>query len=98
MVKLNEMMPDFVFNVVFHATPLLVFAVGLVGLVYYRYDMIRRFIALERMILAVNVFFVEVSFFYADVETTTSGSPDRFGCSSLRSCGWFGLTCCSVPC
>jgi NADH-quinone oxidoreductase subunit K len=68
-VKLNEMMPDFVFNVVFLATPLLVFAVGLVGLVYYRYDMIRRFIALERMILAVNVFFVEVSFFYADVET-----------------------------
>ncbi len=27
------------------------------------------FIALERMILAVNIFFVEVSFFYADVET-----------------------------
>lgn len=68
MVEFNEMMPDFVFNTLMLATPLLIFAAGTVGLVWYRYDMIRIFIALELQILAANMFFVQVSFFYSDIQ------------------------------
>ena len=67
MVNVRENLPDLVYNTVLVSTPLLLFAVGLVGLVWYRYDIIRLFIALELMILAVNLFFVQVSFLYTDV-------------------------------
>jgi NADH-quinone oxidoreductase subunit K len=66
MIETTDNIQDFVFNTFMLSTPLLIFAVGTVGLIWYRYDMIRIFIALELQILATNMFFAEVSFFYAD--------------------------------
>ena len=40
---------------------------GVVGIVWYRYDIIRLFIALELMIISVNLIFVQISFVYSDV-------------------------------
>lgn len=56
-----------VHNVALISVPILLFAVGLVGLIWYRYDIIRLFIALELMILSVNLLFVQISFLYTDV-------------------------------
>jgi NADH-quinone oxidoreductase subunit K len=68
MVEVFDNVPDFVFNTIMLSTPLLIFAAGTIGLIWYRYDMIRLFIALELQILATNLLFVEVSFFYTDVQ------------------------------
>lgn len=61
------MSPEFIHNAALMATPILIFVVGLIGLLWYRYDIIRLFIALELMILSVNLFFVQVSFMYSDI-------------------------------
>jgi NADH-quinone oxidoreductase subunit K len=68
MMELFDNIPDFVFNTLMLSTPLLIFAAGTIGLIWYRFDMIRIFIALELQILATNMFFVQVSFFYTDVQ------------------------------
>lgn len=68
MVEIFDTVPDFVFNTLMLSTPLLIFSAGTIGLIWYRYDMIRLFIALELQILATNLFFVQVSFFYTDVQ------------------------------
>jgi NADH-quinone oxidoreductase subunit K len=68
MAELFDNIPDFVFNTLMLSTPLLIFAAGTIGLIWYRFDMIRIFIALELQILATNMFFVQVSFFYTDVQ------------------------------
>jgi len=67
MIVIRDNVPDLMLNVTMLSTSLLLFAVGVIGLVWYRYDIIRLFIALELMILAVNLFFVQISFMYADV-------------------------------
>ena len=54
-------------NVAMMAMPSFLFVVGLIGLVWYRYDIIRLFIALELMILSVNLVFIQISFLYTDV-------------------------------
>lgn len=54
-------------NVALVTMPILLFVVGLGGRIWYRYDIIRLFIALELMILSVNLLFVQISFFYTDV-------------------------------
>lgn len=54
-------------NVAMMAMPAFLFGVGLIGLVWYRYDIIRLFIALELMILSVNLVFIQISFLYTDV-------------------------------
>lgn len=59
--------PAYIYNVSLMATPFLLFVVGLIGLIWYRYDIIRLFIALELMILSANLFFIQVSFMYTDV-------------------------------
>ena len=71
MVEIFDTVPDFVFNTIMLSTPLLIFAAGTIGLIWYRYDMIRLFIALELQILATNLFFVQVSFFYTDVQLSS---------------------------
>jgi NADH-quinone oxidoreductase subunit K len=62
-----ETVPHLVHNIERISVPILLFSVGLVGLICYRYDIIRLFIALELMILSVNVLFVQISFLYTDV-------------------------------
>ena len=54
-------------NVAMMAMPAFLFGVGLIGLGWYRYDIIRLFIALELMILSVNLVFIQISFLYTDV-------------------------------
>jgi len=63
--------PHLVHNVYLLATPVLLFVIGLAGMIAYRYDIVRLFIALELMILAVNLFFVQVAFFSTDVLLTS---------------------------
>ena len=58
---------NFMFNGAFLAVSTLRFAVGLIGMIWYRYDIIRLFIALELMILAVNLFFIQRGFIYGEV-------------------------------
>ena len=67
MIIVRENLPDLLLNVTFLSTSILLFTIGVVGLIWYRYDIIRLFIALELMILAVNLFFVQISFMFADV-------------------------------
>jgi NADH-quinone oxidoreductase subunit K len=71
MISLNESMPDLIYNTAMFVAPVLMFAIGVIGLVWYRYDIIRLFIALELMILAVNVFFVQISFVYTNVQLSS---------------------------
>lgn len=71
MTNYYDITPDFAYNAVAMATPLLMFGVGLCGLIWYRYDMIRLFVALELMILSVNLFFIQVSFLYTDLTVTS---------------------------
>lgn len=63
--------PDFAYNAMALLTPLLMAGVGLCGLIWYRYDVIRLFIALEIMILSVNLFFIQVSFLYTDISLSS---------------------------
>jgi|SRR6185312_1353521 len=67
MLEVRETLPDVVHNVRRLSTPRLLFGVGVVGMVWYRYDVVRLFIGLEILILSVNLFFVQVSFLYTDV-------------------------------
>jgi len=65
------MTPDLVHNAAALTVPILLFAVGLVGLVWYRYDIIRLFVALELMILATNLFFIQVCFMSPEIQMTS---------------------------
>lgn len=61
------MSDQFVFSGMFASVSILLFAVGLVGMIWFRYDIIRLFIALELMILSVNRFFIQLGFMYGEV-------------------------------
>lgn len=63
----DDLIRHYIHNIALLIIPSIIFGIGLIGFVWYRYDIIRLFIALELIILSVNVFFVEVSFFYTDV-------------------------------
>ena len=67
MLELNTTSTSLIYDVQLISTSLLLFGVGLVGMLWYRYDVIRLFIALELMILATNLFFVQVSFLHNEV-------------------------------
>lgn len=58
---------QFMYNGAFISVSMALFAVGLIGRVWYRYDIIRLFIALELMILAVNLFFIQLGFLHGEV-------------------------------
>lgn len=63
--------PALIYNNTVLLNPILLFTVGLVGLIWYRYDIIRLFVALELMILATNLFFIQVAFMQTDISMTS---------------------------